>query len=98
MTWVKAICLTVIGMFLIIVDRYFIKKWSTQEQTNFSNRTNERYLKNMILRNYMRFTYYFTILGVILILLAINEFVFLIFGIEIFGVLKELVKSFFPIT
>ncbi len=96
MGWIKAIGFTILGVLMIAVDRYFIRKWSTEEQTNFSNRTNERYLKNMILRNYMRFTYYFTILGVILILLDIAELANLLFGLEIFESLKNFIRSFFP--
>ncbi len=44
MGWIKAIGFTILGVLMIAVDRYFIRKWSTEEQTNFSNRTNERYL------------------------------------------------------
>ena len=96
MGWIKAIGFTILGVLMIAVDRYFIRKWSTEEQTNFSNRTNERYLKNMIMRNYMHYTYHFTIIGIILILLAIAELANLLFGIEIFESLKNFIRSFFP--
>ena len=90
-----AIGCTVLGIVLIIIDRHFIKKWSTQEQPIFSNSTNERYFKDGIRRNYMSFTYIFTILGILLILVGVNEIVDLIFGIEIFGFAKDLLTGLF---
>ena len=93
--WIKAIGFTALGIILILIDEKYAKRASEETQTYYTNSAREAYLKDGVRRELMSFWGFFTVIGIILILLGVSEIINAVFGIEVFGFIKGFVKQFF---